>query len=329
MDISQVPGLVEDTGSPLIIKMYEMQDPVYPLLGEVLPITDDVILGERGNTLTGIGRPKRTPHGTEIPADQFASGITWRLKVIKFTHRIEFPFEFIRASNAAGRIANIIAEQTKSAVTNATLEKEDYIADMFQKGTLTAGDKDFFDGSYPNETDTNPKFIYDGLPWFDTAHTLSVGSDTFSNHTVTAALNQTKLEEQDTLMSKTSAVDERGERIRNRPDTLLVPTGGTAFTAEVLLGTAQKTGSANNDKSTVFGKYRLIEWDALDDAASASAWWLGNSKNFGLRIRDSGPPVVGTFTDDKKEIVHVKWVTYFGAAITDWRGWSAANKAAS
>ncbi|KKL73938.1 hypothetical protein LCGC14_2069870, partial [marine sediment metagenome] len=263
------------------------------------------------------------------PADQFAEGITWFLKTRKLGHRLDLTFEMLRQSDAVGRITNLIATHTTKAIEKAVLVKEDFIADMFQKGTLTAGDADFFDGTFPNETDPNPKFIYDGQPWFDTTHGLSVGASTFSNHTVSAALNQNNLEAQDTLMSVTSAVDERGERITNRPDTLLVPTGALAFTASVLLETLLKPNSVNNDINTVQGKYRLIEWAALDDAASASSWWLGNSRNFGLRIRDSGAPRIGTFIDEKKEVVSVKWVTRFGAQVTDWRGWSNANKAAS
>ena len=328
MDISQVPELVQNTGWPLVVQKYDTNALVYPLLGEVLPVTDDTILGEKGQVLTGMGRPKRLEHGQEIQADQFGSAHTWYLKTHKLGHRIDLPFEMIRSANAAGRIANIIAEQTTSAVERAMLEKEDYIADMFQKGTLTAGSLDFFDNRFPNETDPNPTLIYDALPWFDTAHTTTVGSSTYSNHTVSGALSIANLEAQDTLMSVTSAFDDREERINIRPDTLLVPTGAQAFTASTLLESLLKPGSANNDANSMLGKYNLIPWAALDDAASASAWWLGVAGK-GLRIRDSGAPQIGTFIDEKKEVVSVKWVTYFGATVTDWRYWSNANKAAA
>lgn len=329
MDITQVPSLVDNVGWPLVLKQYGQQDLTYPLLGEVLPVTDEFLLGEKGQTLTGVGRPKEIEPGQEIPADQFAEGISWFLKTRKFGHRLDMTFEMLRQADAVGRINNLIATHTTKAIQKAVLVKEDFIAGMFQQGTLTAGNKDFFDGTFPNEADPTPKFIYDGQPWFDTTHPLSVGSSTFSNHSVTAALNEANLQAQDTLMSKTSAVDERGERIVNRPDTLLVPTGSLEFTASILLESMLKTGSANNDINTMRGKYNLIAWGALDDAASASSWWLGNSSNFGLRIRDSGAPRIGTFIDEKKEVVTVKWVTRFGAAVDDWRGWSAANKAAA
>lgn len=329
MDISQVPALVDNVGWPLTLRLYGQQDLIYPSLGEVLPVTDEFLLGERGETITGVGKPKEIEPGQPIPADQFAPGITWRLKTRKFAHMLPLTFEMLSQSNAVGRVTNLIATHTRKAIENAVIVKEDFIADMFQKGTLTAGDADFFDGTFPNETDPTPKFIYDGQPWFDTTHGLSVGSDTFSNHTVSAALNEANLQAQDTLMSKTSAVDERGERIVNRPDTLLLPTGPLEFTAEILLESLLKTGASTNDKNTMRGKYNLIAWGALDDAASASSWWLGNSSNFGLRIRDSGAPRIGTFIDEEKEVVLVKWVTRFGAGIDDWRGWSAANKAAS
>jgi hypothetical protein len=100
------------------------------------------------------------------------------------------------------------------------------------------------------------------------------------------------------------------------------------FTASTLLESMLKPGSANNDSNTMRGKYELIEWAALDDAASASAWWLFELGK-GLRMRDSGPPVQTVFIDDKKEIVSIKWVSYFGAAVTNWRYHYCANKAAS
>ena len=328
MDISQVPELIENTAWPLIIETYDTKGLVYPMLGEVLPVTDDTLHGERGQTVTRIGRPKRIKHGQEIPADQFDSGHTWRLQTNKFAHRIDLPFEFVRGSDAAGRIANIIAEHTTRTVELHMETKEDFIADMYQKGTLTAGDLDFFDGSFPNETDTAPKFIYDALPWFDTAHPLAVGAGTFSNHIAAAVLNDANLRLADTRMRVTNAVDERGERVKIRPDTLLVPAGALGFDASVLLESLLKTASANNDKNVHQGKYNLIEWANLDDAASASAWWLGVAGK-GLRIRDSGAPRVTTFVDEKHEVVSVKWVTYFGAAVTDWRFWMNNNKAAA
>lgn len=327
MDISQVPELAKREGWALAIDSYDAVPQVRQRLGEVMPVTDEFILGEKGSSYVGLGRPRRIRHGQEIPSDDGAPGWTWYIKTHKLAHRLDLSFEDVRAIEA-GRAATMIADNARIAGENHANEKEDMVADMLQQGTLTAGNLDVFDGSFTGETDPYPKFIYDGVPWFDTAHPRAVGSTTYSNHDVSNALTLANLEAADAKMRVTNAYNERGERITIRPTGLIVPAGTMGFTAMTLLESLLKPGSANNDANNMRGKYELIEWAALDDAASASAWWLFELGK-GLRMRDSGAPVQTVFIDDKKEIVSIKWVSYFGAGVTNWRHHYCGNKAAS
>ena len=184
----------------------------------------------------------------------------------------------------------------------------------------------FFDGSFPNNVDPNPTLIYDALPFFDTAHTISGGSSTYANHVVSSALSAANLQTALIEMTKTNAVNERGERIMIRPDVLMVPPG-LEYTARVILQSGLLPGSANNDINAVAGSLNLVVNRALDDAASASSWWLVQSGR-GLKIADSGAPRMRTFAQENGDVTVLSEYE-FGAAVTNWRYSYLANKAAS
>ena len=330
MDITEVPELVENVGYPLMIDSYNAVPVVYPQICEVLPVTDDLLYGERGNVVTALGEPDVVPYGQEIPEHTFDSAFTWRLKVFKLAHRLDLPKELIRASDAAGRIANLVAAQStpQGRIFAETCDR--FIANMVQKGTLTAGDLRYFDGSFPNETDSTPKYIYDGLPFFDTAHTLALSSTTPLNHIVSSSLTLANLQAAHTAMAVTNALDERGQPIVVMPDTLLIPSGAMEFTASVLLETMLKPGSANNDVNPMQGRYKLLPWRFLSDAESASSWWLFQTqRDRSIRVRDSGSPQIETVYDPKTQSMSVIWYKYFGACVQNWRGAFCCNKAAS
>ena len=328
MDISNVPELVEKEGYALMLDEYAAQPVVYPLICKVEPIPDSEIYGTKGAVLTGLGRPIQIRDGQEVPADDIKSGYTWYLQGRTFGRRLDLPYDVIRASDAVGRITGMVREVTGGWGKAFALEKDDMIADMFQKGTLTAGDVSLFDGTFPNETDPYPGVVYDNLPWFDTAHTISGGTQTFSNHDVANALTTANLQTALTRMRVTNAKDERNLRVRIAPNVLLVPAGAMGFTAKVILHSAQLPGSANNDANVVQGALEPIEWQALDDTASANAWWLGE-KGQGILVRDEGPPKLAFVEDGLKRQISVVAVSHFGAAVTNWRYWYNANKAAA
>ena len=127
-------------------------------------------------------------------------------------------------------------------------------------------------------------------------------------------------------MTSTNAVNDRGERIMIRPDTILVP-AALEFTAATILRSTQVTGSGNNDINPIAGRLTPVVWNALDDAASASAWWVVQ-RGRGLRIYDSGAPRMWVVQEDNGDItVNSEYI--FGAAVDQWRYQYCANKAAS
>jgi hypothetical protein len=274
MDISQLPELVDKSGYPLMMEQYESQPLVYSRICDVRPVSPDESYGTKGSVIVGGGRLLEREDGQEIEASEFRSGPTWYCKIKPFSRRIDLPKRMLEASDAVGRIQNLVGEAAAEFGRVAALQKDEYIADMLQQGTLTAGNRTYFDGSFPNNADPNPLFIYDGLPFFDTAHTQTIGGNTFSNHDASNALTDANLQTAKTRMRSTNV------------------------------------------------------WDFLDDAASASAWWLCEAGR-GLRVYDSGAPVIETSYDPLKKCHFVTFEFLFGAVVTNWRYWYNANKAAA
>ena len=88
----------------------------------------------------------------------------------------------------------------------------------------------------------------DGVPLISNAHPLATGG-TFSNVLATAAdLNETSLEQ--SLIDIAGFVDERGLRIATQGRKMIIPKE-LQFTAERLMKTPQRTGTADNDINAI------------------------------------------------------------------------------
>lgn len=106
-----------------------------------------------------------------------------------------------------------------------------------------------------------------------------VGS-TFSNILPTAAaLSQTSLEQ--ILIQLRSAVDNNGKRITLDATKLVVPPA-LMMQAEVLLKSALRTGTANNDINPLKGK--LSEIAVVSRLTSSTNWWVQTDATEGLKM---------------------------------------------
>jgi len=100
------------------------------------------------------------------------------------------------------------------------------------------------------------------------------------------------------------------------------------YTARTILESALLPGSANNDDNVVRSAgLQLLVNPALDDAASASSWWLV-TQGRSLKIADSGAPVIMLKEKENGDVI-VNSEYLFGAAVANWRYSYCANKAAS
>lgn len=328
ISVTQVTELVDNTGYPVMFESYEARPVLYPLLGEIIdPASlESPYYGTKGSVLQGMEQFKDREDGADFEASDFKPAYTWYLKCRQKGRSLTIPSRLLMSADNLKKVESLIAAAARSWGEVARLQKDDYVADIFQQGTLTAGNAAFFDGSFPGNDDPNPKFIYDGLPFFDTAHTLGGSSATKANHVVSAALTSAALQTALIAMTNTNAVNDRGERVLIRPTHLMVPSA-LEYTARAILQSAQLPGSANNDVNVVQNALELLVNPALDDAASASAWWLV-TRGRSLKIADSGAPRL-TISQERNGDVTINAEYHFGAAVDDWRYSYCANKAAS
>ena len=121
----------------------------------------------------------------------------------------------------------------------------------------------------------------DGVSLVNTAHPTAAG--TFSNQLSTAAnLSQTSLEQ--LLIQIRNAVDNNGKRIRLTPKKL-VSGPSNVFQAEVLLKSALRAGTANNDVNPVRSMGMLDGGQAnLSRITSTTAWWIQTDAPEGLKL---------------------------------------------
>jgi hypothetical protein len=329
ISLSALPELLGQEVYPVMFQKYDEQPKIYPLIGEVETI-DLGFKGTKGTVLTNLGEPVEVRDGEEIPADSLEKAYTWFLKGRGHGRRIDIGLDELAANDATDAVIGKLRQAAQDWGEGFATYKEQRIADMFQKGTLSAGSLRDFDGTYDGQDDPNPKFIYDGKPWFaatGNGHPLAASSATPFNLTAALALTQGNLQIVLTAMKDTNAIDDRGRKVMIRPDTLLVPQG-LEFTAKTIINSNQVSGSANNDVNVVQGALNVMPWRYLSDSASSASWWVGQ-RGKGLKIKDSGKPIINTEVDYKRRVVSFIAFAKFGAAVNDWRFWYAANKATS
>ncbi len=326
---SEIPTLVRRYGIPVMAASYEQVNPVYPQLGTVMDVTGEDIdadfQGTRFTHLVGIQKHHDMTIGQEIKHGNMGEGPTVQCAFRKKGIGIRIPREIMNVTNPHAAIRRLVEPFARDAGENAGVEKDETIAGMFQKGTLTAGSTKYFDNGYVGNADSNRGFIYDGLPWFDTAHTLQASTSTYSNHAESLSLSASNLDTALTTATVTNAINERGVRIRNPINTLMVPRA-LEGTARSILESELLPGSQNNDSNYMRGRLQLVVNEFLTD--DTDAWWIGHDRR-GLYIYDSGAPTIEIEYDAATQSFLVTSVYYFGACAVDARAWYCANKAAS
>ena len=122
----------------------------------------------------------------------------------------------------------------------------------------------------------------DGVTLVNTAHPIANGT-TFSNQLSTsAALSQTSLEQM--LIQIRQAVDNNGKKIRLEPKKLVV-SPSNFFQSEVLLKSALRTGTNNNDINPLTSTGVLSGGQAnLSRLTSNTAWWVETDAPEGLKL---------------------------------------------
>ncbi|CAB4145621.1 Bacteriophage Mu, GpT [uncultured Caudovirales phage] len=163
----------------------------------------------------------------------------------------------------------------------------------------------------------------DGVSLISTSHPTAVG--TSSNQlTTAAALSQTSLEQM--LIQIRNATDANGKRIRLNPEKIVCGPS-LVFQAEVLLKSALRTGTANNDINPINSMGMLSGGQAnVSRVTSTTAWWVKTDVPEGLKLamrRGLEKSMEGDFDTDS---MRYKATERYIPNWTDWRDlWGTAG----
>ena len=157
----------------------------------------------------------------------------------------------------------------------------------------------------------------DGVALCSASHPIQGG--TFSNILSTpAALSQTSLEQ--VLIQIRNAVDNNGKRIRLTP-TQIVSGPSNVFQAEVLLKSALRTGTANNDVNPVKSMNLLSKGQAnLSRITSTTMWGVQTDAPEGLKLMMRRKLEKGSEGDFETDSMRYKSTERYAVGFTDPRG---------
>lgn len=300
---------------------YTAEPVIWPQLCEVKSL--DTGDGWKGTSTYGLDILDDVPDEQEAQASEFGEAFTWRIKIKNFRKKFIVTENMLADTNKDKLSADLmdLAQQWGQMVR---LTEENAVARLFNYGMLTAGDKTGFDNSYTGEDDPNAGFIYDGLPWFDTAHYLKLSSGTtFANHTASAAMSSTTIKAAYTLMTVTNAKNERNQEIQIVPDVILC-NPNLKFTLDPILK-SQYGVDANQTLNVIQGIVDPIYWRLI---SNTSGWYMGLKKK-GILFYDRQPMRITVEKIPGKNAFACEVKRRFGVGITNWRYWYCANIAAA
>ena len=103
--------------------------------------------------------------GAQIEYDEPRKAYDWYLKTHFFDRAMSVPVEQLDAIDGMRKFGDAVQQFADGWGEVVAIQKDDEVADVLQKGTLTAGSARYFDGSHPGYTDSNPTVIYDGVQY--------------------------------------------------------------------------------------------------------------------------------------------------------------------
>jgi hypothetical protein len=227
----------------------------------------------------------------------------------------------------AGKLNADLMEFARGWGEGVRITEEEAVARLFNKGALTTGDRTSFDGSFTNNEDPSPKFIYDGRPFFgtgDTGHPFKLkGSDKLANLTTSLGLTYDGIQSVYTAMAVTNAVNERGEKIKIEPN-VVVTNPRNRFMLDQILQSVYEVDAYGN-KNVLEGMFTPVYWRYIEDD---DAWYMGVARR-GIRFYDRMPAKITVYRDEATDTWFAKVKRRFGVGVVQWRYWYGCNLAVS
>jgi len=316
---SQFTELMQKDMYAWFLEKYDTFAPVYPMIFDVQTMSSAY---EQVTTGLTLGKLSERNEGDQIVNSNIFEGFTAVIKARTFSDSYWMTMEFVE-DTPPEKIANILRTYSTTWGEGVVATKESFAAKFFIYGGFTSGRHDTFDNTVTGVvTDTSGDLIYDGKPFFALSGNNHPAKDgnTYYNSLGALSLSTANLQTAYNLMTATNNRNERGEIVQIMPDTLLIPPQ-LRFTAKTVLESELLPGGANNDKNVVQNLVQPIEWQYLTDT---DGWFLGK-RQAGLTFYERKSPVIDFYQDEKDKKFYATIDTRFGAGVTNWRYWVAAN----
>ena len=243
--------------------------------------------------LTGFGAAPTKDEGASIAYDSASQQWTAR-----YQHEtIALAFSITEEAEEDGLYGSIAARYTKALARSMSTTKEIKAANVLNNATSTNGG--------------------DGVPLLSASHPTQNGNQ--SNKLATAAdLSETSLES--ILIQIADMKDDRGLRIAAQGTKLIIPTAYT-FTAERLLDSQLRTGTADNDINAIrTGGYLPQGYHIMRRLTDSDQFFIQTDVPDGLKMFQRSPLKKGVEGDFETGNVRYKVRERYSFGFTDWRG---------
>lgn len=279
---------------------YEAEAQVMPQVFNVMSSDRDV---EYDAGVTGFGLMQQTSELGALDYEDPVQIYKTTYNHLKYTKGFKVSQELLEDDQH-----NIIARLPKALAQSAVRTTEFYAASVLNNG---------FSTSYTS--------YGDGKPLASTSHTRADGGTSQSNASSTGiTLSETNLETARLALEK--ILDDKGQIIHFMADKLIIPLD-LRKTAEILLQSSGRPGTANNDTNVYEGALKIITWRYL---TSSTAWFLQDSGQHALtffwRVK---PEFKNDFSFDADAALY-KVRMRFSTGWSNWRGfWGSKGDGAA
>ena len=247
--------------------------------------------------MTDFGSLRLKGEGENIIYDDPIAGPTKQYQPMRFALGYKVTQEMVDHEQY-GQVARLESALMKSAIDGQEISAARLLNNAFST----------------TSTDEYTATGFDGLALCATAHTRLDGGATFGNRPSTDVdLGVTAL--QNALIAFDNLKDDRGRPSRIRPVRLLI-SPEDQFTAEELLGSELKPGTANNDKNALRGK---LSYSVLHYKTDTDAWFIQGDKHDMNLIWDVRPRTAMQ-EDFDAEVIKRKVVQGYAVGFGEVRG---------
>ena len=318
---------MKKTGYQYFYEEHDQHPSVHPILFRERPLTAAY---EQWTTVVEENKlEEKTSEYQDAPVSDTIEGWTVVMKARTYHRRKVWSKETVEDHQ---KIENLVEAATRQWGNGVFLTKEEFFADFFNSGGLTAGKDATFDNSISGVvTDASGDGVYDGtaasvVPFFNLsgATRTSKGGGTYYN-SIVGALNEANLEAALILGEVTNAKSERDQTMKQHFDVVVVPPHLDRTIRKLMESEGGLSDPHEGVINPYMGRFQIVKWQFLTDT---DAWFIGCKKK-GIVMGTRQDPEIRMFIDERNRAFEAVVDVRFGGAVEDFRPWVASNVSTS